>query len=485
MIPLITQLYLRGLMYLGDWRKGSSERHSVSPSTGEILGDIAVGSAMEIFEAGSIAHQAQVRWWTEKYGERARILRQASVVAERHGDEIVEWLVRESGSTRDKARFEVSMTIKTLIEAATMPSQPSGVTLPTEPGRLNIARRRPIGVVGVISPFNFPLYLAMRAVAPAIAVGNSVIVKPDTRTAICGGVILARIFEEAGLPPGVLSMIPGDASAGAALCEVPEVGMIQFTGSTASGKKVGEAAGRNLKKVSLELGGKNSLIVLDDADIDLAVRAAVWSTYLHQGQICMSAGRILVQERIAEEFTRRLIEHVSKLKVGDPYRNSVALGPLINQDQVKHASTIITAACAEGARIAWGGSYEGLYFQPTILTDVASDNPAFNSEIFGPVAVVTKFQMDDEAVSLANETDYGLSASIISQSAGRAFSLGEQLNVGLLHINDSTVKDEVINPFGGFGKSGNYSSIGGPANWEEFTQWQWVTLRAEPPPYLL
>jgi benzaldehyde dehydrogenase (NAD) len=484
-VSLLPRDLLNGVLFTGIWKTSLPVKNVVSPSTGEVLGAIALGSSRDIDDAASTAQQAQRKWAAQNYDDRARVLRQAVTVAEHHADEIVGWLIRESGSTPDKARFELSITIKAILEAAAMPSQPSGLTLPTEAGRLNLARRRPIGVVGVISPFNFPLYLAMRAVAPAIAVGNSVILKPDTRTAICGGVVLARIFEEAGLPVGVLSMIPGDADAGAALCEASQVGMIQFTGSTAAGKKVGEVAGRNLKKVSLELGGKNALIVLDDADLDLAVKTAVWSTYLHQGQICMSAGRILLQASIAEEFTRRLTENASRLTVGDPGRGGVAIGPLISLGQIEHASSIISASCAAGATVLTGGISNGLYLEPTVLTDVTRENPAFSSEIFAPVAVLATFETDEDAITLANDTDYGLSAAIISQSVGRALALGDRLDVGLLHINDATVNDEVINPFGGVGKSGNRSSIGGPANWEEFTQWQWVTVRSEPPAYPL
>jgi acyl-CoA reductase-like NAD-dependent aldehyde dehydrogenase len=222
------------------------------------------------------------------------VLRKAARLAEEHIDTLVEWLVRESGSTRLKAGFEAKVTIKALHEAAALPSRSTGEILPSEPGRLNLARRRPLGVVGVISPFNFPLYLAMRAVAPAIALGNAVVLKPDPRTAVCGGAVIARLFEQAGLPAGVLHMLPGDGAAGAALTSDPHVAMIQFTGSTAAGRKVGEAAGKHLKKVSLELGGKNSLIILDDADLDLAVANTAWGVYLHQGQICMATGRVLV-----------------------------------------------------------------------------------------------------------------------------------------------------------------------------------------------
>ncbi|MBN3813950.1 aldehyde dehydrogenase family protein, partial [Paraburkholderia sp. Ac-20347] len=339
------------------------------------------------------------------------------------------------------------------------------------------------GVVGVISPFNFPLYLAMRAVAPALALGNAVVLKPDPRTSVCGGFAIARLFELAGLPAGVLHVLPGDGAAGAALTSDPHIAMIQFTGSTGAGRKVGEAAGRHLKKVSLELGGKNSLIVLDDADLDLAVANTAWGAYLHQGQICMATGRVLVQRKIYDRFVEKLVAKAKGLTVGDPATENVALGPIINTAQRDHVARVLAAAKDAGARIETGGGFRDLFFEPTVLSGVTAQNPAFNEEIFGPVAVVVPFDTDDEAIALANDTEYGLSMAVVTSNVGRALRMGERLRTGLLHINDQTVNDEVINPFGGVGASGNGTSIGGPANWEEFTQWQWLTVKGEAPLY--
>ena len=280
-------------------------------------------------------------------------------------------------------------------------------------------------------------------------------------------------------------MLPGDGAAGAALTGHPDVAMIQFTGSTSAGKKVGEAASRHLKKVSLELGGKNSLIILDDADIDLAISNATWGAWLHQGQICMSTGRILVQRKIYQAFVSKLAEKAGQLPVGDPATGQVALGPIINEQQRDNISRILKAAVEGGAKIEAGGDYSGLFFQPTVLSGVTPESPAFNEEIFGPVAVVIPFDTDEEAAQLANQTEYGLSAGIIASNVGRALNLSQQLNTGLLHINDQTVNDEVVNPFGGTGASGNGTSVGGAANWEEFTQWQWLTIQSEAPRYPL
>lgn len=474
-----------GKAFDGQWRTLSSTAEVIEPGTGAVLGRIAMADAADITAACASARAAQRAWANTAYEERAAILRGVARQLEDNRAEVVDLIVRESGSIIPKAEFEVAVTIKALYEASAMPSQSHGEVLPSQEGRISIARRRPIGVVGVISPFNFPLYLAMRAVAPALAVGNAVVLKPDPRTALCGGFTIARMFEKAGLPAGTLHVLPGGGDAGAALCADPNVGMIQFTGSTAAGRKVGEAAGRHLKKVSLELGGKNSLIVLDDADIDLAVKNTSWGAYLHQGQICMAAGRILVQKGIAEKFIAALTAHASAMPVGNPATGQVALGPLINAAQCAHAQGILDASVAQGATVLAGGSADGLFFKPTVLTGVTKGMPAFEEEIFAPVASITVFDNDEDAIALANDTDFGLSAAIITNNIGRALAVGERLNTGLLHINDQTVNDDVINPFGGVGASGNGTSIGGPANWEEFTQWQWLTIKGAPPAYPL
>lgn len=473
-------------LFTGFWQPGNAASSAVvEPATGNALGEIANADAAQIASSAQQAADAQRGWYQLPYDERSALFRKAAQLAESNFDSIVGWLVRESGSTQAKAAFETNITIKALHESAALPSRSQGEVLPSSASRLSLARRRPLGVIGVISPFNFPLYLAMRAVAPALATGNAVVLKPDPRTAVCGGLVIARLFELAGLPKGVLHVLPGGADAGAALTSDRNIAMIQFTGSTGAGRKVGEAAGKHLKKVSLELGGKNSLIVLDDADLDLALANATWGVYLHQGQICMSTGRLLVQRGIYDRFLEKLVAKADSLMVGDPASSQVHLGPLINAAQRDHAAKVVKAAVDAGASLDAGGTYEGLFFKPTVLSGVTRDNPAFHEEIFGPVAVLIPFDTDAQAIELANDTDYGLSAAVLSQNVGRALKLGEQLRVGLLHINDQTVNDEVINPFGGVGASGNGTSIGGPANWEEFTQWQWLTVKSDAPAYPL
>ena len=472
-----------GKVFDGQWTDCAATSAVTEPATGAELGKVGMVDAAGIATSAAAARAAQTEWAEAPYEERAQVLHRAAQLAEQYADDIVDWLVRESGSTKSKAGFENSINVKALQEAAGLPSRSVGEILPSVPGRLSMARRRPLGVIGVIPPFNFPLYLAMRAVAPALALGNAVVLKPDPRTAVCGGFVIARLFELAGLPAGLLHVVPGDGVAGAALTSDPNIAMIQFTGSTAAGRKVGEAAGKHLKKVSLELGGKNSLIVLDDADLDLAVANTAWGAYLHQGQICMATGRVLVQRGVYEPFLAKLNAKAESLTVGDPATEEVALGPLINEAQRDNAAKLLAQAQEAGARVEAGGSYDKLFFEATVLSNVGRDNPAFHEELFAPVAIVVPFDTDDDAVELANDSEYGLAMAVVSSNVGRAMALGERLHTGLLHINDQTVQDDVINPFGGVGASGNGTSIGGPANGEEFTQWQWMTVRGEAPAY--
>ena len=240
---------------------------------------------------------------------------------------------------------------------------------------------------------------------------------------------------------------------------------------------------KHLKKVALELGGKNSLIILEDADLDLAAKNVAWGAYLHQGQICMATGRVLVHEEIAPALTAKMVEKATHLPVGDPAKGNVALGPLINERQRNRVHEIVQQAVGEGAKLEAGGRYEGLFYEPTVLSGVRASMRAFREEVFGPVANITSFASDAEAVALANDTEYGLSAAVISGSVGRAMAIANRLNVGLVHVNDQTVNDEVVNPFGGCGVSGYHTSMGGPADIGEYTQWRWMTVKDSPPPY--
>jgi benzaldehyde dehydrogenase (NAD) len=473
-----------GNIYIAGWTQGSGGSQEVlEPATGDSLGRFGVATAADASRAATVAAKAQHAWAATSPEERAAVLRLAGQLWEEHAEEIQGWIIREGGGIPAKAALETHIAANECYEAAALPSHPAGEVLTSNEARWSFARRRPAGVVSVIAPFNFPLILSIRSVAPALALGNSVLLKPDPRTAVSGGVALMRVFEEAGLPAGVLSLLPGGADTGAAVVEAPEVRVVSFTGSTAAGRKVGEAAARHLKRAHLELGGNNALIVLPGADVTKAASAGAFGSFMHQGQICMTTGRHLVHESVYDSYVAALSEKAAHLPVGDPARSAVALGPIIDAGQLQRIHAIVEDAVAAGARLAAGGTYEGLYYQPTVLTDLSPDNPAFAKEIFGPVAPVIKFTSLDEAVELVNANGYGLSVGILGD-VGAAMQIADRVHSGKVHINEQTVSDEANAPFGGVGLSGTGSRLGGAtANIEAFTEVQWLTMRPEIAPY--
>jgi benzaldehyde dehydrogenase (NAD) len=474
----------KGKIFTGRWQmsKGGT-KEVIEPATGQVLTEVGFADAEDVSDAVKSAAAAQTEWANTPADQRAAVLRRAAQLLEAHGEQLRTWIVRETGSIPPKADFELHMAVGILLEAAAIATQPPGLMLPSGPKRMSFARRVPHGVVGVISPFNAPLILSTRAVAPALALGNAVVLKPDPQTPVTGGFILARLFEAAGLPAGLLHVLPGGAEAGEALVTDPGVSMISFTGSTAAGRRVGELASKHLKKVTLELGGKNSTVVLDDADLDLAASNVAWGAYLHQGQICMATGTVLAHRSVARDLTERLVQKAKNLPVGDPNAGPCALGPLINSRQVERVEGILKDAMAKGAVLRAGGSADKLFFQATVLEDVKPGMRIMEEEVFGPVVAVVPFDTDEEAIRLINSSEYGLSAGVFTKSIERAMAFAAKLKTGIIHINDQTVGDEPWVPFGGSGSSGNGGRHGGPANWEEFTQWQWVTLQDRATPY--
>lgn len=473
-----------GNIFTGSWTPASGGRFEITePATGSILAEGGLANATDIGDAARRASEKQKEWIASGPRERAAIFRKAADILQSNLPELAEWIVRETGAVRLKGEHEVREGIELLNIAASMCLDDQGIVLPSTPGRLSYAKRVPLGVVGVISPFNFPLILSLRAVAPALAAGNAVILKPDPQTPVSGGYIIAAALQKAGLPDGVLQVLPGAGEAGSAMCSAKEINMIAFTGSTPTGRIVAEAAGRHLKKVALELGGKSPLIVLDDADPEIAASNAAWGAFLHQGQICMASGRIFVQQGIAEDFISALVEHASRLPVGNPATEDVAIGPLINEKQRDRVDAIVKQSVAAGATLETGGKYQGLFYEPTVLSGLKAGMRAFEEEVFGPVANVITFGSDADVIKMANSTEYGLSSGIIGNDIARAQRIGDQLNSGMLHINDQTVNDECSNPFGGCGCSGNGGNIGGPANWENFSQYRWVTVQGSAHPY--
>lgn len=471
-------------LFDGDWNGPTATQVAVrEPATGATLLSIGRAEVSDVAPACSRAAAAQLAWAETPPRERAEVFQRAAQRLRQHGRELAHFLARETGSSLMKAVHEVREAAQICDLAAGMPLQAQGQLLPSTVGRMSIARRAPLGVVAVVSPFNFPLILTMRSAAPALAVGNAVVIKPDERTPVAGGLLTARVFEHAGLPKGVLQVLPGDREVGAALVEDPNIAMIAFTGSPAAGRSIAQAAGRHLKRVALELGGSNSLIILDDADLETAASNAAWGAYMHQGQICMASNRILVQAPIVEGFVSRLVERARGLSVGDGVSGEHPIGPMIDEGQLQRVHRMVQESVRLGAILETGGAFEGPFYQPTVLTNVRPGMPVFDQETFGPVANVVAFESDEEAVALANRSQGGLAAGILTSSISRALPLSRRLlRTGMVHINDQTINDECVNPFGGPGVAGG-TSMGGPSDWETYTQWQWLTLKDSPTRY--
>lgn len=471
--------------FLATWRPGTGAPiEDREPATGRLLATISGSTPDDVARAAAAAAAAQPAWAATSYQERARVMRRAAEIYDAHREEFGTWTQRETGAVRGKMHHESNFAYHEILNAATLPSQAYGSLMPSAvKGRLSMVRRVPAGVIGAITPWNSPSVLGMRVVAPALALGNAVVLKPDPQTPVVGGAMFAAVFAEAGLPEGLLQVVVGGADVGEAIVTDPNIPVVSFTGSTAVGRHVGELGARLLKKMSLELGGNNAFIVLEDADIDAAASAGAYTTFQFQGQVCFAAGRHLVHRDVAAAYTAALTEKAKRLRTGDPYREDVDLGPIVNEKQLRRVDDIVQRSVAGGATLVEGGTHEGLFYRPTVLTDVTTDSPAWTDEIFGPVAPVVTFQTDEEAIALANSTAYGLVASIYTRSIGRGMAIADRMRTGMVHVNDGTLNDEAIIPFGGMGDSGNGSRYGGEASLDTFTEWQWVTVRDEPPTF--
>ena len=472
-----------GKIYSGGWVDGGGHTFaSVEPATGRQLADVGSAAPDDVRRAVQRATDAQRSWAATPYDRRASVLRRAADLLVEYQTELDGWVVREAGLPRYWAGAVGAA--EEFRQAAALASAPLGQVLPSAQPRLSLTRRRPVGVVGVIAPFNSPLMLAAPAIAPALAVGNAVVLKPDPRTAVSGGVAFAYLLEQAGLPADVFHVLPGGADIGRELVIHPDVPVIAFTGSVTAGREVARLAAGLLKRVHLELGGNAALVVLEDADLEQAVRAGSFGSFHSAGQVCMATSRHLVAAPLVEKYTEQLAERAEMLRVGNPADDEVAYGPLIDEAARDKVHTIVHDSVAAGARLVTGGSYDHLFYRPTVLADVPAEARAYQEEIFGPVAPIVGFKDIDEAARLATETECGLSLAILTTDVMNGLALAERVPVGMVHINDQTSTDEPIAPFGGVGLSGNGYRIGGQqANLEAFTEMQWITVNQEPESY--
>ncbi|WP_447598315.1 aldehyde dehydrogenase family protein [Nitrospira sp. Nam80] len=469
----------------GQWRGGRSGRvaEDRDPYSDEILVRIPLADEQDLNEAYQAAAAAQAKWAATLPGDRAAILRRAADLMEARKEEILTWLIKESGSTRLKANVEWGSAHAIMLEAASAPYRVQGRILPSDvPGKENRVYRQPVGVVGVISPWNFPLHLSNRSVAPALAVGNAVVIKPASDTPVTGGLLLAKIYEEAGVPSGVLNVVVGPGNLiGDAFVLHPVPRVISFTGSTPVGRRIAELATKSpmIKRVALELGGNSPFIILGDADVDLAVNAAVFGKFLHQGQICMITNRLIVDAKIYDRFVERFSARVRGLKIGDPNKADTAIGPIINKSQFEGLMKHIENARSAGARQTAGGDPTGLLLPPHVFADVTPHMPIAQDEMFGPVVSIIKVTGEEEAIRVANDTEYGLSSAVFTGNVERGVRVALQIKAGMTHVNDQPVNDLPNCPFGGEKNSG-LGRFGGDWIIEEFTTDHWVSVQHQP-----
>lgn len=478
-VPVTEPVKAYSLYINGQWSAAASGElaDDFNPSTGALYARVAQAGRADALRAVDAAYKAKEGWARMLVADRAAILlRVADLIATRT-EEIRDVLIEESGSTFGKAMFEVHYCVDLLRSAAGDARHIFGETLPhSARGQVGMTVRQPLGVIGGIAPFNAPFLLAMKKVALALAAGNCFVLKPSEETPV-SGLKIAELFNDAGLPPGVLNVVPGPArEVGSVLLSDPRVRMITFTGSTQVGKLIAIEAARHLKKITLEMGGKNPLIVLRDADIDYAVRAGCFGIFFHQGQVCMANSRIIVEAPVFDEFCEKFASRARTYKVGDPRDPQTVIGPLIRGTQCGFIDEQIQDAIAKGARVLTGGTHQGNFFQATVLSGVTPEMRIFAEESFGPITSIIKVSDSEEALAIANETSYGLSSGLITNDLQKAMDLALRLESGMVHINDTTVSDEPHVPFGGIKNSG-VGREGGRYSMEEMTELKWITIQ--------
>jgi aldehyde dehydrogenase (NAD+) len=463
----------------GEWvaSSGNTILDDTNPATGKVYARVHHASEVDVERAIAAAHGARVAWGNSLANQREIILLKAADILEQRIPEIADVLMDEAGSVFGKAMFEASFVVNLLRSAAGECRRITGETMPSDsPGVFSMSVRRPLGVIAGIAPFNFPFLLAMKKVALALAAGNTFILKPSPYTPVTG-LKIAEIFEAAGLPKGVLNVLPVELSVlGNRLMADPRIRMVTFTGSTGVGRQLAAEAGKYMKRITLELGGKSPLIVLKDADLDYAVKAAAFGMFLHQGQICMANSRLIVETPVFDAFCEKLVAKVATYQVGDPHDPHTVIGPLIDTRQCAVIDRHIKDAVAKGAKLLMGGTGEGAFYQPTVLAGVTPDMDVFREETFGPAMSVIRAADSEEALALANDSSFGLSAALITNDLQKAMDIALRLESGMVHVNDCTLLDEPHVPFGGVKDSG-FGREGGKYSMDEMTEVKWITIQ--------
>jgi benzaldehyde dehydrogenase (NAD) len=459
------------------------EFQRINPITNEIASKakaMTVGDAQAVAEA---ADQGFAAWSAMGPNARRALLMKAAAALEARREEFVTAMMSEIGATAGWAMFNLMLAAGMVREAAAITTQIGGEVIPSDkPGCLAMALREPVGVVLGIAPWNAPIILGVRAIAVPLACGNSVILKAS-ETCPRTHELIIEAFSEAGFPPGVVNVVtnaPKDAGdVVGALFDHKAVKRINFTGSTAVGKIVAVRAAQNLKPCLLELGGKAPLIVLDDADLDEAVKAAAFGAFMNQGQICMSTERLIVVESVADEFCKRFAEKARSMPVGDPREGKTPLGAVVDRKTVDHVNRLIDDAVAKGASLLSGGKAESVLMPATVVDGVTAEMNLYRDESFGPIVAIIRAKDEADAIRLANDSEYGLSAAVFTRDTARGLRVARQVRSGICHVNGPTVHDEAQMPFGGVGASG-YGRFGGKAGIDQFTELRWITMETLP-----
>ena len=463
----------------GEWRAAENNKlfDVYRPYDRKLYARVAAGGRAEATRAVDAAAKAFPAWSQSTPAERARLFFKAAEIVKRRRAEIANILAIETGSTISFSTFQQDLVAATIEQAAGWMYLPKGEVLESNiPGSHSIGVRRPLGVVASFTPWNGANILSWRAVISPVAAGNTVIVKPSELAPISAGIILAQIAEEAGFPKGVINVVTHAPGAAGEIADVfferPEVRVINLIGGVKTAKMLAKRAGETLKRTTMELGGYNPMIILDDVDMDYAVRTATFGTFFHQGQICLNTRRIIVQRKIADEFLEKFTARTKTLPKGDPMDHKTIIGPLITPAAVKLCDDRVKEAIAKGAKLHTGGVSDGQIYHPTILSNVPLDVAVANEETFGPVVVVEVVDTPEQAVEAANRTLYGLTSSILAGDTYRAFELAPKVLAGIVNVNSPTVNDEIHAPMGGVRDSGWGRT--GPDSLKEFQDLIWI-----------
>ncbi|GHS87333.1 benzaldehyde dehydrogenase [Actinomycetota bacterium] len=459
--PFESQAYIGGR-----FRPGAATHQVTDKSTGAVIGQSVESSPADVDEAVATAVAAQPEWAATSSVERAALLRGFAQALEGRREEVLTSIVAETGGTREKAEDEFWAATNQLYNSASQAQDSAGAVLsPYKRGKLSLSRQVPLGVVGVIVPWNYPLSLAMRAVAPALTFGNTVVLKPAELTPGVGGQLIAEAVAAAGFPDGVLNVVPGLGSvAGAHLAQHPDVDLVHFTGSLRVGAQITQQALVTGAQTAIEVGGDNAFVVLDDADVETAATCGVWTSLWYQGQTCISAGRHIVHRAVADRYIEALVDRVRGVRLGDAHDPASDIGPLVSERQRDMVAGLQRASTDAGARVLTGGTWDGTYYQPTVLVDVTPDMPIFTEETFGPIIPVTVVDSVEEALALTNSQRM-LMSSVFGGDLTRTYRFAEQVHAGEVHVND------------GYARHGGENQAAG------FTRRQWIGIQPDPATY--